>query len=72
MLGDGFVSAVISFLRMLVFQIVMVMLLPLLLKSDGILKIEKQSAGERIRLRIEADGAYPAGCSFLFPYILVC
>ena len=35
-LGNGIVSAVISFLRTLLFQVAMVMLLPMLLGIDGI------------------------------------
>ncbi len=35
-LGDGLVSAVISFLRTLVFQVVMVLILPVVLGGDGI------------------------------------
>ncbi len=35
-LGDGLVSAVISFLRTLVFQVAMVLILPIVLGSDGI------------------------------------
>ena len=35
-LGNGVISAVISFLRTLLFQITGVLLLPLILKADGI------------------------------------